>query len=560
MAVHYGNEPPINRSRSPLSYLRDIRVIQVIAQIVFTIVLVGLLSYLAVSIRETFESKGLPITFDFLLDRAGFGIAESPEWYSSNSTYGEAFMVGIINTLRVVSIGLVGATVIGVLVGIFLLSTNWLVRTISRVYVEILRNTPLLVQLYFWYYVVLLSLPAYQDALAIPQEGFYFIPLKLPLYVLLFLGLWWYSRRASFPTRLLGGAILALVVLEVVQPVAAFMVAVALAVGLGLAIFAPRKWQAFGWGLVMVIFVQWLGTVLFELGYYFGLLEFQQQVRLEIYPMIYMSTKGLALPATTFTLQFPIWAAFVGLGIVLARRTWVHSKFVTETTGRPIPRFFYASMSIIIFSVIGWIIVTSVPKPAEIVIDGDTYEYEAALLGDGDGLPYERDDIISFEQAPSYDPKPVIITPPVQGRFNFDVGTEISPEYAALTIGLIIYTSAFIAEIVRAGIQAVPFGQIEASRAVGLNNTQTLQLVVLPQALRVILPPMGNQYLNLSKNSTLAIAVAFSDTYQVGTTMMNQSGQSISGFALVFIVYISLSLIISLVMNIINSRFQLVTR
>jgi general L-amino acid transport system permease protein len=130
----------------------------------------------------------------------------------------------------------------------------------------------------------------------------------------------------------------------------------------------------------------------------------------------------------------------------------------------------------------------------------------------------------------------------------------------ALFIGLVIYTSAFIGEIVRAGIQAVPYGQLEASRALGLSGWQMLRLVVLPQALRVILPPLSSQYLNLAKNSTLATAIAYADAYSVGQTIMNTSGQSVPGFIIILITYLTMSLIIATIMNIVNSRFQLVTR
>jgi general L-amino acid transport system permease protein len=130
----------------------------------------------------------------------------------------------------------------------------------------------------------------------------------------------------------------------------------------------------------------------------------------------------------------------------------------------------------------------------------------------------------------------------------------------ALLLGLTVYTGAFIAEIVRAGIQAVPHGQVEAARAIGLNSAQVLRLVVLPQALRVIIPPLGNQYLNLSKNSSLAIAIAYSDLVLVTTTIMNQSGQSVTGMAMILITYLIISLTIATVMSAVNRRFQLTTR
>jgi general L-amino acid transport system permease protein len=159
-----------------------------------------------------------------------------------------------------------------------------------------------------------------------------------------------------------------------------------------------------------------------------------------------------------------------------------------------------------------------------------------------------------------YSSSPLILARPVRQGLRFATGTEVSPEFMALFLGLSIYTSAFIAEIVRAGIQAVPHGQIEAARALGLTQSQTLRMIVLPQALRVIIPPLGNQYLNLTKNSSLAIAIGFADFYQIATTVMNQSGQSVTGISVVMLAYLTLSLTISGGANWVNRRFQLVTR
>ena len=171
------------------------------------------------------------------------------------------------------------------------------------------------------------------------------------------------------------------------------------------------------------------------------------------------------------------------------------------------------------------------------------------------------ENLLTEEDLQQYSRTPLVVRMPEQNRFGrFVVGTEISPEYMALLLALVVYTSAFIAEIVRAGIQAVPHGQIEAARALGLNQRQLLSMVILPQALRVIVPPMGNQYLNLSKNSSLAVGIGFADIFTTSTTVMNQSGQTITGFLIVMTFYLTVSLFISAVMNWVNSRFQLVTR
>jgi general L-amino acid transport system permease protein len=155
---------------------------------------------------------------------------------------------------------------------------------------------------------------------------------------------------------------------------------------------------------------------------------------------------------------------------------------------------------------------------------------------------------------------PLTTNVPVMGKFNFEGGMRLTIEYAALLVGLVIYTGAFIAEVVRAGILAVNRGQFEAARAVGLNNMQVLRLVVFPQAMRVIIPPLISQYLNLTKNSSLAIAVGYPDLFFVGRTIINQAGRAVPVFTVVMVVYWITSLSTSVLMNIYNRRIQLVER
>jgi general L-amino acid transport system permease protein len=149
---------------------------------------------------------------------------------------------------------------------------------------------------------------------------------------------------------------------------------------------------------------------------------------------------------------------------------------------------------------------------------------------------------------------------PVLRGFNFRGGLTVSPEYFALLLGLVIYTSAFIAEIVRAGILAVSQGQWEAAQALGLRHGPVLRLIVLPQALRVIVPPMTSQYLNLTKNSSLAVAIGYPDLVSIANTTMNQTGQAIEGIAIIMAVYLTISLSISAFMNWYNARIALVER
>ncbi|MEA2730983.1 MAG: ral L-amino acid transport system permease protein, partial [Acetobacteraceae bacterium] len=149
---------------------------------------------------------------------------------------------------------------------------------------------------------------------------------------------------------------------------------------------------------------------------------------------------------------------------------------------------------------------------------------------------------------------------PVLRGFNFQGGGSLSPEYFALMLGLVIYTASYIAEIVRSGIQAIPLGQWEAAGALGLSSGQVLRQIILPQAMRIIIPPMTSQYLNLTKNSSLAVAIGFQDIVSIANTTLNQTGQAIEGIAVIMGVYLTISLSISLFMNWYNARIALVER
>lgn len=551
-------QEPSNTSPSPLLlFFRDQRVLQAIWQIVFVVVVVFALAILWTNILENLKENNLAPTFNFLESRAGFDIGEKPDWYSSTTaTYGQAFLVGVINTLRIVVLGLVLSTILGIFFGIFLLSSNWLVKNIARTYVELLRNTPLLVQLIFFYYVVMFSLP--REDFTIPQEGVFVLPLRLPTYLILFALVWFLGRRGQFGSRMQLGAGIAIVLMELaINAIGTNVLGVFYLIGFLLFVFAwfaPPQYGSFLQGAAIIILGQFVAAIFFDLLFFLSILPNRGAIVSEVFPAVFISRTGFAFPEVIATARFAQWLAFIGIGISLAIGIWVYAGRITETTGRPIPRGLYALLAIIIFAVVGWSAIGLQPVQdiVPVNMDGETVlmPLEEAVEGE----------LLSREEQLQYSTEPIQVILPAKPRFRFESGTVISPEYMALLLGLVIYTSAFIAEIVRAGIQAVPYGQIEAARALGLSGTQTLTQVILPQALRVIIPPMGNQYLNLSKNSSLAVAIAYGDTYQVGTTIMNQSGQSVTGFALILLIYLTMSLIISVIMNFVNSRFQLVTR
>ncbi|RVI94098.1 amino acid ABC transporter permease, partial [Sinorhizobium medicae] len=331
--------------------------------------------------------------------RAGFDVGQSLISFTSDSTYGRALLVGFINTLLVAITGIITATIIGFLVGIGRLSHNWIIAKLSLAYVEVFRNIPPLLVIFFWYSGVLSILPQARDALALPFD--------------IFLS----NRGVAFPRPVAGeGAEYTLL---------AFIIAIAASV------FFTR----------------------------------------------YARQRQLA-------------------------------------TGERLP---------VLWTVLGLII----------------------------GLP-----LITFLVTGA----PIGFDVPVAGKFNLTGGSVVGPEFMSLFLALSFYTAAFIAEIVRAGIRGVSKGQTEAAHALGIRPSLTTRLVVVPQAMRIIIPPLTSQYLNLTKNSSLAVAIGYADLVAVGGTILNQTGQSIEVVSIWLIVYLSLSLATSLFMNWYNARMALVER
>jgi general L-amino acid transport system permease protein len=342
-------------------------------------------------------------TFGFLSAPAGFPIAESVIAYDPSMTYGRAFIVGVLNTLRVAVTGIILATILGIVLGICRLSNNWLLRNTAVVYVEIVRNVPLLLQLIFWF-LLTKAFPRVQESIDV--GGLLFLHNRG-------VTLAWPTAEASF------GA------------------------------FAPWLWAG----------------LLAGAGFYaFRRYQFARRDR-----------PGVALP----------YAALIAAGIIL--------------------------------------------------------------------LGYLLTRLIAGQW-------PVALDIPELQRFNFVGGITVTASFAALLTGLVIYTAAYISEIVRSGIQAVSKGQREAARALGLANSQALRLVIFPQALRIMIPPMTSQYLNLTKNSSLAIAIAYPDLFYVGNTINNQTGQAVPVILMLMASYLSVSLLTSALMNWYNRRIQLVER
>jgi len=362
----------------------------------FQIVAIGLVFWggwtLVDNTLTNMQSRGISTGFGFLEETAGFGIIMSLVPYDATMTYGRTFVVGLMNTLLVSAMGIVTATILGFIIGVARLSSNWLVAKLALVYIEVIRNIPLLLQIFFWYFAVLGSLPSPRQSVEVAGS--------------LFLN----NRGLYLPE--------------------------------------PMPQEGFGlvWGAILVAIV-----------------------------------------------------AVVGL------RQWAKKRQLA--TGDIFPTFRVGLAIVVVLPILAYFVA---------------------------GSPLTWD------------------MPALKG-FNFGGGITIIPELAALWIALSLYTASFIAEIVRSGILSVSKGQTEAAKALGLPNGRILRLVVIPQAMRVIIPPLTSQYLNLTKNSSLATAIGYPDLVAVfmGTTL-NQTGQAVEVVAITMAVYLTISLLISLFMNIYN--------
>jgi general L-amino acid transport system permease protein len=384
--------------RRPRLSLRDEKVKGLIWQIIVVGTAIAVIAWLWSNAIHNLSVRRISTGFAFLGREAGMPIVDTWLPYSPKDTYLRAFTVGIVNTLRIAVIGIVLATVLGTMIGIARLSSNWLLSRLAAVYVEVLRDIPLLLQLLFWY-VLMQGLPGARAAWN-PIDG------------------------------------------------------------------------------------------------------------------VFLSNRGLMLPSIPIGVD-QLWVLVTAaLGLVacgILRRQLIARQMQDGRVRRVWPH--------------ALLLVMVLP----------------ALVSWGLGVSWT-------------------VTRPELRGFNFVGGWTLSPEYFALLIALVTYTSAFIAEIVRSGIEAVPRGQWDAAQALGLRRSFVLQHIVLPQALRVVIPPMTSQYLNLTKNSSLAVAIGYQDIVSIANTTLNQTGQAIEAIALIMLVFLTISLGISLFMNWYNARIALVER
>jgi general L-amino acid transport system permease protein len=524
-----------------IPFWRDVRVIGVLAQIAFVIlVLLGarwILNNISdnVGALGTFRcedgTESFVCGFNFLPVESQFEISESVIDYDPSDSYARALMVGALNTVKVSVFGIILATLLGTIAGIARLSDNWLVNNLAKWYVDFFRNTPLLLQLFFIYFGVILLLPPIREAVQ---------PFGLPVF---------FSQRGfnlPGPVFMPSFAIwLAFFILAIIQAQVVWLILGKREERTGKS--SNRGWWAVAAFLVIVI-VGW-----FVSGRAAG-------------------TQGMMVPRAARVQSVDDLAALVEnrLPVDLAEvEAALESGELTQeeldeaalklctVENEPSEVNFTAQLR-------GAAVSYDVDRSDR--IDQATTAYAEGecevLVSNRAALGAERS---TLENGPNQMIVPVAETPirfsiPRIEGLNFVGGIKMTPSFAALLIGLVLFTGAYIAEIVRAGIQSVSKGQSEAAYALGLNESQRLRLVVLPQALRVIIPPLTSQYLNLAKNSSLAIAVGYADLFAVAFVTLNQTGRSIHVFIIIMAAYLTISLSISALLNWYNKRITLVER
>jgi general L-amino acid transport system permease protein len=524
---------------------RDIRVLGVLAQIVFFVMFVLSASWLLSNIAQNLFTLGgnqflcrdgsssIRCAFDFLRLEARFPISESVIEYDPSMSYGRALLVGLLNTAKVGFFGIILATILGTLTGIARLSSNWLVSNIARWYVDIIRNTPLLLQLFFLYFGVILLFPGIRDAIQ---------PFGLPIYLS--------QRGINIPSPVLMPSFavwLAFIILGILQAQALWILLGRREERTGEAANRPL-WMIVSF--LIVVIVGWFvasGSAANNQGFLAP-----QSLRVEGIDDLSAMMQGrmglenlneidAALEDGRLT-QEALDEATLRVCSIEGDRS--EANLTSQLRRANIPYRLERS--------------EQVSGATELYAAGECALYVAPRVT----LSGER---TTLEDSASHVIVPVAETPvrfsvPRIEGLNFVGGNLLSPNFAAILIGLTVYTGAFIAEIVRAGIQSVPKGQSEAARALGLSEAQRLRLVVLPQALRVIIPPLTSQYLNLVKNSSLAIAVAYPDLFLTAFVTLNQSGRAVQVFLIVMAAYLSFSLLISFFLNWYNERIALVER
>jgi general L-amino acid transport system permease protein len=487
----------------------------IVYQVLVAAAVIAFFAWIVVNTAQNLAMQNKTTGFDFLFRTAGFDISFTLFPWSRTSLYWQAFLAGLLNTLLVAVIGIFFATVLGFTLGIARLSSNWLIARVATVYIETIRNIPLLLQLFFWYFAVLKAMPAVRDSFLLP------------------LGIYINQRGIMVPKPLPDH--------EFIWVAVAFVVCLAAAIAIG--VWATRQRTLTGrYPSSIVLAARFANAiVMFALGFLaFTLLG-------QIVPAMATPTiaviGALVLVAVTFTPYRHYAGAFVAFAI-----SGVVAAAVLTAMFGFVPVLVIDVGAALIGLTVGWLALRQI---SDAPADESKFPTALPILVVA-GIPLLIYLVIGAELA---------FEQPVLQRFNFQGGVQLPPELVALVFGLSIYTAAFIAENVRGGIRAVSKGQTEAAQSLGLKEGDRLRLVVIPQAMRVIVPPLTSQYLNLTKNSSLGAAIGYPELVNVFTgTTLNQTGKAIEVIALTMAVYLTFSLLTSAFMNWYNGRVALVER
>ncbi|MCB0190503.1 MAG: ABC transporter permease subunit [Anaerolineae bacterium] len=551
---------PNIKQEASIPFWRDVRVLGIIAQIIFTILVIIFFAWLVNNFITNAENQGLEIGFDFLNSTASFDIAEGIE-YEATDTFGRALWVGVVNTLRVSLIGIVLTTLLGIVVGIARLSNNWLISRVATVYIEIVRNIPLLVLLFFIYFAVILKLPAVSDSAQL-----FGLPIYLNNRGIAVPGL---SATSAFPIWL------AFIILGVILAMVLWTIQSRKEEQTGESI---NKFGNAVFAFLIVAFIGWIVTSAFASDQAIMVSASKNISDFDDFESIYVASiddDALAELGSERNLTTILDVAEYRAELTDQLESGTLSPEEAELVEGRLDVLNDGAVTLCaVENSASEINAASQLRRRNIPVDVNGVDSvsqagSAYAAGDCDILAGTQAELASERailEAPdaheliATNAPPLVLNTPAPAGFNIQGGVKLTPEFAALLIGLVIYTGSYAAEIVRAGILAVSKGQTEAARALGLNDTQRLRLIVLPQAMRVIIPPMTSQYLNLTKNSSLAVAIGYPDLVGVGNTVLNQSGFAVQVIIIFMVAYLTISLSISTFLNWYNQKVALVER
>lgn len=535
-------DPPSPDTSSTLdritSYIFDVRFLGVLGQMAFIAFVIFAFNTLFTNFSGNAEKLGdaqficrdgriaYRCAYDFMANEAGFDVSDAPLGYVNTDSYWWALANGIANTFRVGVLALIATTILGTLAGIARLSDNWLVSKVALAYVEIIRNTPILVQLLLIYFSVILALPQVEDALKLPG---------LPVFLSgRGLSMPWPKMMSSAPIWL------AFIVLGIIQYQVLMM-------------YFRRREELTGrsdnryfWSIVSFLAIAVIGWGVAGAVADREALLTTAATRIEEFRDIekVMITRGGVNYLEDFETMSEEEVAAAALQICVQRDTVSEPNLTNRLVDLGVP---YEIRRL-----------SSAEKMRNAYADGkcemiaDSKDTIAAIVATLDSP--------TAHNVVEMDEQPFVWSIPRFEGFNILGGFKMTGEFFALFLGLTIFYGGGLAEVVRAGILSVSKGQTEASRALGLSEGQRLQLIVLPQALKVVIPPLISTYLSLMKDTSLGVAVAFPELYIISQTLMNQSGRAVQMMIIVMLVYLSISLFFSAILNWYNDRITLKER